>query len=198
MTNPLPYRAVILCGGSGSRLWPLSRELLPKQFIRLTDDRSLLQNTLLRLDSAGAQAHHAGVQRSPPLHRGRTGAGAGHQGCRADPGAARPQHRAGHRRRHAARHARRRGPGDAHHALGPCAGGRRGAGHGLCAGLSGGAPGRAGDVRHHPDRAAQRLWLHPGRCARRHGARPARAPLRRKALAGGRAALHRGRQLLLE
>ena len=52
----LPYRAVILCGGSGSRLWPLSRELLPKQFIRLTDDRSLLQNTLLRLDSAGAQA----------------------------------------------------------------------------------------------------------------------------------------------
>lgn len=57
MTNPPPpYRAVILCGGSGSRLWPLSRELLPKQFIRLTDDRSLLQNTLLRLDSAGAQA----------------------------------------------------------------------------------------------------------------------------------------------
>lgn len=57
MTNPPPaYRAVILCGGSGSRLWPLSRELLPKQFIRLTDSRSLLQNTLLRLNSAGAQA----------------------------------------------------------------------------------------------------------------------------------------------
>ena len=57
MTNPPPpYRAVILCGGSGTRLWPLSRELLPKQFIRLTDDRSLLQNTLLRLGSAGAQA----------------------------------------------------------------------------------------------------------------------------------------------
>jgi len=57
MTHPHPpYRAVILCGGSGSRLWPLSRELLPKQFIRLTDDRSLLQNTLLRLGSAGAQA----------------------------------------------------------------------------------------------------------------------------------------------
>ena len=57
MTNPRPpYRAVILCCGSGSRLWPLSRELLPKQFIRLTDDRSLLQNTLRRLDSAGSQA----------------------------------------------------------------------------------------------------------------------------------------------
>jgi mannose-1-phosphate guanylyltransferase/mannose-6-phosphate isomerase len=55
MTNPLPeYQAIVLCGGSGSRLWPLSRELLPKQFIRLTNDRSLLQNTLMRLASAGA------------------------------------------------------------------------------------------------------------------------------------------------
>jgi len=53
MTNPLPeYQPVILCGGSGSRLWPLSRELLPKQFIRLTNDRSLLQNTLRRLQHA--------------------------------------------------------------------------------------------------------------------------------------------------
>lgn len=46
-----PFRGVILCGGSGSRLWPLSRQLLPKQFIRLTDERSLLQNTLLRLQA---------------------------------------------------------------------------------------------------------------------------------------------------
>lgn len=54
MINPLPeYQAVVLCGGSGSRLWPLSRELLPKQFIRLTNDRSMLQNTLLRLAGAG-------------------------------------------------------------------------------------------------------------------------------------------------
>ena len=52
MTNPSPTAP----SSSGDRLvWPLSRELLPKQFIRLTDDRSLLQNTLLRLDS-GAQA----------------------------------------------------------------------------------------------------------------------------------------------
>ncbi len=57
MTQPHPpFRAVILCGGSGSRLWPLSRELLPKQFIRLTGDGSLLQNTLRRLESADAQA----------------------------------------------------------------------------------------------------------------------------------------------
>lgn len=43
------FRGVILCGGSGSRLWPLSRQLMPKQFIRLIDERSLLQHTLLRL-----------------------------------------------------------------------------------------------------------------------------------------------------
>jgi mannose-1-phosphate guanylyltransferase/mannose-6-phosphate isomerase len=39
---------VILSGGSGTRLWPLSRELAPKQLLRLVTDRSLLQETLLR------------------------------------------------------------------------------------------------------------------------------------------------------
>ena len=39
---------VILCGGSGSRLWPASRERHPKQFLHLTDDFSLLQNTARR------------------------------------------------------------------------------------------------------------------------------------------------------
>jgi mannose-1-phosphate guanylyltransferase/mannose-6-phosphate isomerase len=38
----------ILCGGAGSRLWPVSRELHPKPFIRLGDGRSLLQNAFLR------------------------------------------------------------------------------------------------------------------------------------------------------
>jgi mannose-1-phosphate guanylyltransferase/mannose-6-phosphate isomerase len=40
----------LLCGGSGTRLWPLSRTHYPKQFLRLTGDYSLLQNTLRRLD----------------------------------------------------------------------------------------------------------------------------------------------------
>jgi mannose-1-phosphate guanylyltransferase/mannose-6-phosphate isomerase len=41
---------VILSGGSGSRLWPVSREHYPKQFLRLNSDRhSLLQETALRL-----------------------------------------------------------------------------------------------------------------------------------------------------
>ncbi len=39
---------IILCGGSGTRLWPLSRKLLPKQFVRLFGDKSLYQMTLER------------------------------------------------------------------------------------------------------------------------------------------------------
>ena len=40
---------VLLCGGAGTRLWPLSRRALPKQFLPLVSDKSLLQSTLLRL-----------------------------------------------------------------------------------------------------------------------------------------------------
>jgi mannose-1-phosphate guanylyltransferase len=39
---------IILCGGSGTRLWPLSRTMLPKQFVRLFNNRSLFQDTVLR------------------------------------------------------------------------------------------------------------------------------------------------------
>jgi len=41
---------VILSGGSGTRLWPMSRSLYPKQLQQLTSEKSLLQETLLRLD----------------------------------------------------------------------------------------------------------------------------------------------------
>ncbi len=40
---------VILCGGSGTRLWPLSRQSFPKQFVPLLGNKSLLQLTLERL-----------------------------------------------------------------------------------------------------------------------------------------------------
>lgn len=40
---------VILSGGSGTRLWPLSRKLFPKQFINLINDTTLFQDTILRL-----------------------------------------------------------------------------------------------------------------------------------------------------
>jgi mannose-1-phosphate guanylyltransferase / mannose-6-phosphate isomerase len=47
---------VVLSGGSGSRLWPLSRTLLPKQFLPLVSQKTMLQETLLRLDGlAGTQ-----------------------------------------------------------------------------------------------------------------------------------------------
>jgi mannose-1-phosphate guanylyltransferase / mannose-6-phosphate isomerase len=41
---------VILAGGGGTRLWPLSREYYPKQFLSLFDEKTLLQNTLSRLN----------------------------------------------------------------------------------------------------------------------------------------------------
>ncbi|MCF6247927.1 MAG: mannose-1-phosphate guanylyltransferase/mannose-6-phosphate isomerase [Desulfobacula sp.] len=41
---------VILAGGSGTRLWPLSRELYPKQLIDIYNEKTMLQNTVLRLD----------------------------------------------------------------------------------------------------------------------------------------------------
>ncbi|MDH0141427.1 mannose-1-phosphate guanylyltransferase/mannose-6-phosphate isomerase [Aquipseudomonas alcaligenes] len=46
---------VILSGGSGSRLWPLSRKLYPKQFLALTGEHSLFQQTLQRLSFEGMQ-----------------------------------------------------------------------------------------------------------------------------------------------
>ena len=45
----MSIQPVILAGGTGSRLWPLSRELYPKQVINLTGDLSLLQTTLQRV-----------------------------------------------------------------------------------------------------------------------------------------------------
>lgn len=41
---------IIMAGGSGTRLWPLSRSLYPKQFLSLINENSLLQETLKRLD----------------------------------------------------------------------------------------------------------------------------------------------------
>jgi mannose-1-phosphate guanylyltransferase/mannose-6-phosphate isomerase len=49
---------VIMAGGTGSRLWPLSRELYPKQFLAVTGSQSMLQQTLGRL---------SGIQHQSPL-----------------------------------------------------------------------------------------------------------------------------------
>lgn len=46
---------VIMAGGTGSRLWPMSRELYQKQFLRLYGQRSMLQETVVRLDGINAR-----------------------------------------------------------------------------------------------------------------------------------------------
>ncbi len=48
MLNPI-IRPVVLCGGSGTRLWPLSREAFPKQFAPIIGQHSTFQETLLRV-----------------------------------------------------------------------------------------------------------------------------------------------------
>ena len=50
--RPVHIVPVILSGGAGSRLWPLSRESLPKQFLPLTTTRTMLQETALRAHGA--------------------------------------------------------------------------------------------------------------------------------------------------
>ncbi|MDR0225292.1 MAG: mannose-1-phosphate guanylyltransferase/mannose-6-phosphate isomerase [Burkholderiaceae bacterium] len=60
--GPVSLLPVILCGGSGTRLWPLSRESHPKQFLSLTGPRSMLQETAVRL-----QDMPGGFSVQPPL-----------------------------------------------------------------------------------------------------------------------------------
>ena len=64
MTEPSnPLLPVVLCGGSGTRLWPLSRETYPKQFLALTGARTMLQETALRLQGlAVTQAAEARLE----------------------------------------------------------------------------------------------------------------------------------------
>ena len=47
---------VLLCGGSGTRLWPLSRKSHPKQFVKLMGEESLFQSSALRLSGTGFAA----------------------------------------------------------------------------------------------------------------------------------------------
>ena len=48
---------VILCGGTGTRLWPISRKAYPKQFVPLLKNQSLLQQTLQRIASPSSRRH---------------------------------------------------------------------------------------------------------------------------------------------
>jgi mannose-1-phosphate guanylyltransferase/mannose-6-phosphate isomerase len=54
---------VILCGGSGTRLWPLSRTGFPKQFLCITGNESLFQQAAQRLSASGNDS----IQMAPPV-----------------------------------------------------------------------------------------------------------------------------------
>ena len=59
--DTLLIQAVVLSGGSGTRLWPLSREKYPKQLLPLIGEDSLLQATVRRVDGI------AGAEQTPPM-----------------------------------------------------------------------------------------------------------------------------------
>jgi uncharacterized protein YbjT (DUF2867 family) len=61
--QPIQATPVILCGGSGTRLWPLSRTGFPKQFLCLTGNESLFQLAARRLSNLAS----ASIQVAPPL-----------------------------------------------------------------------------------------------------------------------------------
>lgn len=56
MADKVKVQPVILCGGSGTRLWPLSRGGFPKQFLCLTGEESLFQQSVRRLMSLATEA----------------------------------------------------------------------------------------------------------------------------------------------
>ena len=64
----MDIQPIILSGGSGSRLWPLSREHYPKQLLPLIGELSLLQETLNRLDGFNkAEQRESAADLRPPL-----------------------------------------------------------------------------------------------------------------------------------
>ncbi len=56
MSAPIKIVPVILCGGSGTRLWPLSREGFPKQFLALSGTKSLFQQAFMRLQALASNS----------------------------------------------------------------------------------------------------------------------------------------------
>jgi mannose-1-phosphate guanylyltransferase / mannose-6-phosphate isomerase len=64
MSHPTVY-PVIMAGGSGTRFWPLSRQLFPKQLLKIIGDETLIQQTMRRV-VAGAVPEHVMISTNPP------------------------------------------------------------------------------------------------------------------------------------
>ena len=66
-----PLVPVVMCGGSGTRLWPLSRALFPKQFVRLTSNVSLFQEAIQRacyaMQACPVEKTTSSERESPPI-----------------------------------------------------------------------------------------------------------------------------------
>ncbi len=62
---PITLQPVILSGGSGSRLWPMSRAMYPKQLLPMVSEQTLLQDTVTRLD--GLEQETTDTQLADPL-----------------------------------------------------------------------------------------------------------------------------------
>ncbi len=63
----MSLQPVILSGGSGTRLWPLSREAYPKQFLPLTSEHTMLQETLQRMGGLEQEHPHQAIGMVPPM-----------------------------------------------------------------------------------------------------------------------------------
>lgn len=63
----MSLQPVILSGGSGTRLWPLSRQAYPKQFLPLTSEHTMLQETVRRLDGLAEEHPRQPIGQLDPL-----------------------------------------------------------------------------------------------------------------------------------
>ena len=188
---------VILCGGAGSRLWPVSRQLLPKQFLPLVTGRTLLQDTALRArEAAGGAQPHRDLQRSAPLPG--AGPACGNRHRRAHRARARgPQHRGRGRGRRARLRKGRSGAAGAR--LRPRDPRRRAFNDAVRRAADVAAAGHAGDLRHRAGAPRQRLRLHRARRpVAGRGRRVQGRALRREAGRSRSAPPHRHRPRLLE